>query len=88
MKRVFFILSAVLLTSFCFASRQTDSLVYITRIYKQVDTVDLNVHIFYDPATVDKNQNRRLPFFTGVDGLLGTLPSFSEHAVAMPPWVL
>ncbi len=76
MKRVFVILSAVLLTSFCFALEQTDSLIHITRIYKQVDSVQLNVHIFYDSATVDKKAKPAIAIFHGGGWAFGNPSEF------------
>lgn len=76
MKKVFVILSAVFLASFCFATKRIDSLVYKTRIYKQVDSLHLNVHIFYDSATVDKKPKPAIAFFHGGGWAFGNPSEF------------
>ena len=65
MKKIFVVVSALFLTSFCFASEPIDSLAYTTRVYKQVDTLELTVHIFYDPANVNKELKPAIAFFHG-----------------------
>jgi acetyl esterase len=65
MKKILVSLSALFLTSVCFASEPIDSLTYITRVYKQVDTLELTVHIFYDPTVVNKKSRPAIAFFHG-----------------------
>jgi len=65
MKKVFLVCSALVLTSFCFASSHSDSLVHTTRIYKQVDSVSLVVHIFHDTKRASKELKPAIAFFHG-----------------------
>ena len=65
MKKVFVVLLAALSTSFCFGGAGVDSLVYTTKVYKQVDTMQLTVHIFYDPAVISKKSKAAIAFFHG-----------------------
>ncbi len=65
MKKVFLVFSALMLASSCFASSTSDSLVHTTRIYKQVDSVSLVVHIFHDPARANRGLKPAIAFFHG-----------------------
>ena len=65
MRKIFIILSLVFSASFCFGYETTDSLVYTKKIYKQVDSTQLEVHIFYDPATFNKKPKAAIAFFHG-----------------------
>lgn len=74
MKKVFIILFALLSTSFCFAFEQLDSLVYTTQVYKRIDTLQLTVHIFYDPGLLNQKSKPAIVFFHG-GGWAGGNPS-------------
>ena len=65
MKRVFATLPALLLVTFCFAHSYRDSVVYTTRIYKQVNSVSLVVHIFHEPKSSSRELKPAIAFFHG-----------------------
>ncbi len=65
MKKIFLVLSTMMLTTFCLASKYRDSLVHTTRVYKEVDSVSLVVHIFQDPNSAGKKLKPAIAFFHG-----------------------
>lgn len=47
------------------AQPANDSVIYVRKIYKTVDTVQLTAHLFYKPSTIAKKGNTALAFFHG-----------------------
>ncbi|RRA99157.1 alpha/beta hydrolase [Larkinella rosea] len=59
------VIALLLSTIFCHGQSVNDSVVYVRKIYKTVDTVQLTAHIFYKPSTIVKKGNTALAFFHG-----------------------